>query len=101
MDHSPRRQSAAMSRRKLLLGGAATAGAVWAAPAVIGVERASAAAFSCVDQTIAWNSVTGTNPWVATGTSGPITIRAQIRAISSPGREQARQPSTWATSSNR
>ena len=69
----------------MLLGGAAAAGVAWSAPAVLGVDRAAAAPFSCVDQTVAWNSVTGSNPWTVTGTSGDITVQARIRAFVSAG----------------
>ncbi len=59
----------------------ASAGAVWVAPAVVGLDRASAAPSSCTDQTISWTSVTGSNPWTATASSGSITIVATITAV--------------------
>lgn len=49
---------------------------------MLAVDRASAAPFSCVDQTIAWSSVSGSNPWTATAVSGSITITATITAVS-------------------
>ncbi len=70
------------SRRQLILGGAATAGTAWAAPSVLRVDRAAAAPGSCVEQTIAWGSVTGSNPWTATATAGTVTVTVTISASS-------------------
>jgi hypothetical protein len=68
------------SRRQVLLAGGAAAGVTWAAPAVLRVDRAAAELASCIDQTIAWTSVAGTNPWTATAVSGDITITVQVIA---------------------
>ena len=70
------------SRRQVVLGGAAAAGSAWAAPSILRVDRAAAAPGSCVEQTIAWNSVSGSNPWTATATSGPVTVTVTISAAS-------------------
>ncbi len=79
MDKDSRPVPARPTRRAVLLG-ATAASTAWAAPAVLGVDRAAAAPFSCVDQTIAWNSVVGSNPYTATASSGSITITAAITA---------------------
>lgn len=80
MPHEDPRTSSGPTRRHVLLGGTAAAGTAWAAPSVLRVERAAADVFSCVDQTIAWTAVSGSNPWTATATSGDITIQAVITA---------------------
>lgn len=69
-----------LSRRQVLLRGGAAAGLAWATPSVLRVDRAGADVFSCVDQTVAWTSISGSNPWTVTGSSGDITITATVRA---------------------
>lgn len=82
MTHTSR-HPAGTTRRRLILGGAAAAGAAWVAPAVVRVDRASAAPSSCADVTIPWTSVTGTNPWTATGSNGTVTVTVTVTASAS------------------
>jgi hypothetical protein len=64
----------------MLLGGSAAVGAAWVAPAVLRVDSASASLFSCVDQTLAWASISGANPWTVTAVSGDVSVTAVITA---------------------
>ncbi len=75
---------AATTRRRLLLGGLA-AGASWSAPAIVGLERATAAPGSCTDVAVPWTSVNGSNPYTATASAGNITITVTATASLSRG----------------
>ena len=78
--------SAALTRRQMLVGTAA-AGAVWAAPSIVRLDRAAAAAGSCIPKSVSWSSVTGPvgNLYTAIGTNGTTTVTAVIQRNLSGG----------------
>ncbi len=78
--------SSAISRRHMLVGTAAV-GATWAAPSIVRLDRAAAAAGSCVPKSVTWSSISGPvgNVYTATGSNGSTSVTAQIQRSLSSG----------------
>lgn len=66
------------SRRRFVAAGGAVAGAAWASPSILRVDRAAASAGSCTPQNVAWSGLSGSGPYTATGSSGAVSISATI-----------------------
>ena len=65
-----------------MLAGSAALGATWVAPSIVRMDRASAGTGSCISTTVNWSSASGSVAagYVATGTSGTLTITANVTA---------------------
>lgn len=88
--HDTTRPPLRPARRQVLAGGLAAA-AIWSAPAVTRFDPVAAAVGSCSDQSVNWSNVVPSvgGTFIATGSAGGLSIRADITPTLSSGSAQA------------